>query len=225
MVHDRVAHLREVVVEHVDHLVRAAAVSAKVVKPRRSLNRTVPSRRTPARRRSSSARSSTSSTTVLGDEAGEGVADPLALVGGDQGRHRERADRREDEGGERIDDGDDPARPRRRAGRGRRRARPRSDRRREGDQRAQPELHDRAEQAEEDDQGDVEISRGPTSAGSRSRRSRSRWRAFPAPAISWPSLAGVASKSCSEGAVAPTTTVLPRKAASGTLPRRTSENE
>ena len=43
----------------------------------------------------------------LGDEAREGVADPLALEGGDQIVDRQRSDRGQSEGAERVDDGQD----------------------------------------------------------------------------------------------------------------------
>ena len=68
VVEDRVAHLRQVAVEHVDHLLRVAAPRRSVVKPRRSLNSTVASsaRRRAAGRPRSSRASSTWSTTASG---------------------------------------------------------------------------------------------------------------------------------------------------------------
>ena len=81
VVHDRVAHLREVVVEHLDHLVRRqrlgeAGEAAQVAEQHRALapHAAQPQVVVGALEHLVDDR--------LGDEAGEGVAHPLALEGG-----------------------------------------------------------------------------------------------------------------------------------------------
>ena len=77
--------------------------------PRRSVKSTVPSTSTPPRRRSLSVRFEHLGDDRLGDEAREDVAHLLALERGQDDVHAERADRRERERGERVDERDDPA--------------------------------------------------------------------------------------------------------------------
>ena len=83
--------------------------SEALVNPRRSVKSTVPSTSSPPRRRSESVRLSTSADDRLGNEAREDVPHLLPLERGQDDVHAERADRRERERGERIDERDDPA--------------------------------------------------------------------------------------------------------------------
>ena len=189
-----------------------------MVKPRRSLKRTVHSRRTPPRRRSLVGALEHVVDDRLGHEAGEGVVDALALEGGQHVVDRERAEGREDQ---RERAGRRPAgrcRRRRRAGRasGVERGRAPSAASSAGTG-SQAQRRRRRRRRQQQDQQQVEEERRGAGAGSRAARSRSRSPAVPGPTSVRRRWSRSAWTSWSEGAVAPTTTVLPRKSRVGNL--------
>jgi len=154
VVHDRVAHLREVVVEDVDHLVRRQALgeggeAAQVAEHHRPL---APH---PAQPQILVGALEHFVDDGLGNEPGEGVAHLLALVGGDQRDHDEGADRRDQERQKGVSDAEYPAAVERELHRDDEGDR-QGQRGPEGEQRPQAHRRYRAHQTEERDQGEVE---------------------------------------------------------------------
>ena len=192
-----------------------------VVKPRRSVNITVPSRRTPPSRRSSSARCEHLVDDVLGHEAGEQCrARARARRRSISSAPRARRPRESEQRAERIDERDDPAgverqlrgdrEERRRAATAPARAPAAADSRRPRERREQP---------EQDDQRHVERTPAPLQREARAARCRSRSPGSRRPDISVVRRSSRSAwMSCSDGADGPTTTILSRKNAARHLP-------
>ena len=172
VVHDRVGHLAEVVVEDVDHLVGGrdlgvAGEAADVAEEHRALAAHAAEAHVAAEVREQLVDD-------LGrDEAREGVAHPLALERRDEVVQRERADAADQQGEQRVDDGDHGACVEGEL-RGDEVRRGRGDCDRERGQRRHAQAGQRRQEAERGDQEQRDDGRRASAAAARRARSRSR---------------------------------------------------
>ena len=206
----------EVAVEQADHLVGVESRSEKVVNPRRSVNITVPSTRSPPSRSSRAGALEHLVDDRLGHEAREDVVHAARARTRQDDCTPSDADRREAERGERIDERDDPAVVERELRRDREEHGRASDRGRQRDPAVQPQRERRARAGRGGTIRTMSARRRCCGAGARAATVAIAFAWISPPGISWST--GVWWMSWSDGADGPITTILSANADGGTLP-------